>query len=270
MLRQRHWSVRIGGHEVNCRLGSRGRVGLQPRDWICGDWVRGRIEGCYDLEELTVLNLFGGNGFITAQALAGGASVVHVDASEEMLDLARLNAGEKNVEYVRDDVMDYVEDLLRRQRRFDMIILPCPALGHGPKGQLWDREVDLPKLMKYLPRLVTKHCLGVWLSTDGGAITWKAESLGQLFREVLPGCTVEPLQLGVRCRDGRILAGGVAARWFDETEVLQTGSMPLTAGQLEERLDSYMVSLGQRRNLRARLPSFHEKPRILYCDVRQW
>jgi nitric oxide reductase NorD protein len=241
---QREWTVTVNGQACRCRLGTRGRVGLHARDFICGDWVRARIEGCYDLEDLTLLNLFAGNGYITAQALAAGASVVHVDASEEMLSLARANAGDRQVEYLCENVMDYIEDLLRRQRRFDMVVLPCPALGHGPRGQLWDREVDLPKLMKYLPRLITDSCLGVWLSTDSGAITWKAESLGQLFREVLPGCTVEPLSLGVTSEDGRVLPAGVAARWFDETEFLQTGGMPLTAHQLEERLDAHMVSLG--------------------------
>jgi len=240
----REWTAEIDGQTVHCRLGSAGRVGLHVRDRVCGAWLRQRIEGCYDLEEPSVLNLFGGNGFVTAQALAGGASVVHVDASEEMLTLAGINAGQQHVEYVRENVMDYVEDLLRRQRRFDMIVLPCPALGHGPRGQLWDREVDLPKLMRYMPRLVSDNCLGVWLSTDSGAITWRAESLGQLFREVLPGCTVEPLHLGVRSDDGRVLGAGVAARWFDETDFLQTGGMPLTAIQLEERLDAHMVSLG--------------------------
>ncbi|VAW81877.1 hypothetical protein MNBD_GAMMA13-1661, partial [hydrothermal vent metagenome] len=241
---KRDWNVQIAGHSICCRLGSSGRIGLHARDWVCGDWLRRRIEGCYDLEEISVLNLFGGNGFVTAQALVAGASVVHVEASEEMMALARGNAGEKNVEYVRDNVMDYVEGLLRRQRRFDMLILSCPALGHGPKGQLWDREVDLPKLIRYLPRLMTDNCLGIWLSTDGGATTWKAESLGQLFREVLPGCTVEPMHLGIKSRDGRILHAGIAARWFDETEFLQTSGLPLTAGQMEERLDAYMVSLG--------------------------
>ena len=95
-----------------------------------------------------------------------------------------------------------------------------------------------------LPRLVTADCLGVWLSTDSGATTWKAEGLGQLLREALPGCTIEPLQLGVQTRDGRVMPAGVAARWYDETEFLQTGGMPLTAAQLEERLDIHMVSLG--------------------------
>jgi len=240
----REWTVSIGNQQLICRLDDRGRVGLRGREIICAEWVRQCIEGCYDIDDIRVLNLFAGSGYVTAQALQAGASVVHVDASEAMLDLSRANAGGVQVEYVHDDVMDYVEDLLRRQLRFDVVILPIPPIGHGPKGQMWDREVDMAKLVKYLPRLVTKQCLGVWLSTDSGANTWKAEGLGQLLREVLPGCTIEPLHLGVQSKQGRVLSAGVAARWHDETEFLQTGGMPLTAAQLEERLDIHMISLG--------------------------
>jgi len=240
----REWRVTLAGVTVPCRLDTRGRVGLRGRDLPCARWGGERIEGCYDLEDISLLNLFGGNGFTTAQALTAGASVVHVEADADMLALARELAGAQGVDYVQDNVMDYVEDLLRRQQRFDMIVLPAPALGHGPKGQLWDREVDLPRLVKYLPRLITDNCLGIWLSTDGGAITWKAESLGQLLHEVLPGCTIEPLQLGMQTANGRSMPAGIAARWFDETDFLQTGDQPLTAAQLEERLDVHMVSLG--------------------------
>jgi len=240
----RQWTAQLGEVTVVCRLEPQGRVGLRGRDILCGSWIRQRIEGCYDLEELTVLNLFAGNGYVTAQALAAGATVVHVEADGDMLALAQLQAGRQNVEYVQDNVMDFVEALLRRQQRFDVIVLPAPDLGHGPKGQLWDREVDLSRLVKYLPRLVTDDCLGIWLSTDGGAITWKAESLGQLLQEVLPGRTIEPRNLGVVTADGRILPAGVAARWYDETGFLQTGGIALTAAQLEERLDTHMVSLG--------------------------
>jgi len=240
----REWTANVGNQLLVCRLDNRGRVGLRGREIVCAEWVRQCIEGCYDLEDIRVLNLFAGSGYVTAQALQAGASVVHVDASEEMLALSRANAGDAQVEYVHDDVMDYVEDLLRRQQRFDVILLPIPPVGHGPKGQMWDREVDMAKLVKYLPRLVTKQCLGVWLSTDSGATTWKAEGLGQLLREVLPGCIIEPLHLGVQTKDGRVLSAGVAARWHDETEFLQTGGLPLTAAQLEERLDIHMISLG--------------------------
>ena len=238
------WTVNVSGQAVVCRLDPSGRVGLRGRDIPCAQWISQRIEGCYDLEEIRVLNLFGGNGFVSTCALKAGASVIHVDSSKDMLSLAQVNAGHNNIKYVHENVMDYVEDLLRRQLRFDMIILPIPPVGHGPKGQMWDREVDMAKLVKYLPKLITKNCLGVWLSTDSGATTWKAEGLGQLLRAALPGCTVEPLDLGVQTRDGRVLPAGVASRWYDETEFLQTSGLPLTAAQLEERLDIHMVSLG--------------------------
>ncbi len=240
----REWQVTVNGQRVVCRLDERGRVGLRGRELPCAEWVRQRIEGCYDLDDIRVLNLFAGSGYVTAQALQAGASVIHVDASEEMLQLCREQAGELHVEYIHDDVVDYVEDLLRRQLRFDVIILPIPPVGHGPKGQMWDREVDMAKLVRYLPRLVSDSCLGVWLSTDSGANAWKAQGLGQLLAEVLPGCTIEPLHLGVTARDGRVLPAGVAARWYDETEFLQTGGQPLTAVQLEDRLDIHMISMG--------------------------
>ena len=240
----REWQVTVNGQPVVCRLDERGRVGLRGRELPCAEWVRQRIEGCYDIDDIRVLSLFAGNGYVTAQALQAGASVVHVDASEEMLQLCRQQTGEQHVEYVHDDVIDYVEDLLRRQQRFDVIVLPVPPVGHGPKGQMWDREVDMAKLVRYLPRLVSDNCLGVWLSTDSGANTWKAEGLGQLLAEVLPGCTIEPLHLGVTARHGRVLPAGVAARWYDETEFLQTGGQPLTAVQLEDRLDIHMISMG--------------------------
>ncbi len=240
----REWTARVGGQDVVCRLDARGHVGLRGRDIPCAQWIRQRIEGCYDLDDINVLNLFGGNGFVSAQALQAGAGVVHVDASSDMLSLARAQAGTHNIEYVHEDVMDHVEHLLRRQQRFEMVILPIPAIGHGPRGQMWDREVDMAKLVKYLPRLLSKNALGVWLSTDGGAITWKAEGLGQLLREALPGCTIEPLYLGVKTGAGRVLPAGVAARWYDPTEFLQTSGLPLTAGQLEARLDIHMISLG--------------------------
>ena len=241
---QRRWQVEVGGVPVLCQLGRHGRVGVHVRDLVCGHWLRERIEGCYDLDEIRVLNLFGGNGFISAQAVTAGASVVHVEADEEQLALAREQVGEHQIRFVRDDVMDQVEDLLRRQQRFEMIVLPAPPLGHGPKGQLWDREVDMPKLIAYLPRLVSDDCLGIWLSTDAGAIYWKPESLADLLRDALPGRSVEPLRLGLSTADGRLLPAGAAARWFDATEFLQTGTQPLTAAQLEERLDVHMLSAG--------------------------
>ena len=103
----REWHVNLNGQSVVCRLDDHGRVGLRGRDIPCADWVRQRIEGCYDLDDIRVLNLFGGNGYVSACALQAGASVIHVDASATMLSLARANAGDSNIEYVQENVMEH-------------------------------------------------------------------------------------------------------------------------------------------------------------------
>ena len=75
----------------------------------------------------------------------------------------------------------------------------------------------------------------------------------------MPGCTIEPLHLGVLTRDGRMMPAGVAALWHDETGFLQTGDMPLLAAQLEERLDIHMVSLGAAEEPARALAEFSRK-----------
>ena len=61
------------------------------------DWVVANK----DTYNIRVLNLFGGNGYVTASALSGGASVVHVEADSELLELARANAGQQNVAWLQ-------------------------------------------------------------------------------------------------------------------------------------------------------------------------
>ena len=85
---QREWTVVVGSQNVICRLDDHGRVAMHARELPCADWVRQRIEGCYDIDDIRVLNLFAGSGYVTAQALQAGATVVHVDANAALLDHA--------------------------------------------------------------------------------------------------------------------------------------------------------------------------------------
>ena len=97
---------------MTCRLSAGGRVGLHgSRPDLRPTGCAGRIEGCYDLEDIRVLSLFGGNGYIAAQAVQAGATVhTYVEADAELLELARDQAGSHQVQYVHEDVMDHVEE----------------------------------------------------------------------------------------------------------------------------------------------------------------
>ncbi len=233
-----HWVFALDGIPFHCRLDADGRIGLKPEQLLCGRWAQERLAGCYHMDEIRVLHLFAGEGLVTACALNAGATVVHVDADADVLDRAAANVGRDNVEFVQEDGLAYVEAAIRARQRFDLVVVTPPFIGRGPHHRSWDIAVDLAKLAKRLPQLVSDQCRGIWLAIRPGS--WSESSLAQLLRDALPGRKVEALQVGLETADGRRLAAGVAARWYDESADRLLGDarqVPLTAEQIEARLD---------------------------------
>lgn len=212
-----NWTADIDGQLMHCRLGKGGQVGVYPEHVTCWRWVRERLEGCYHIDELRVLNLFAGTGGATKAAIAAGAQVTHVDAQASQLDLAKLNVGKQGARFIKENVMTYVERLLRQGDHFHMIILDPPSFGRGGKNKVWDIRRDFQPLIKYLPRLLTDDARGIWVSLHTQDM--QAQGIADLLNQVLPGQNAKPLQLGTQTADGRVLPAGVAATWFDETDI---------------------------------------------------
>ena len=208
------WVIRLEEQTMHCRLAQGGQVGIYPEHVICWRWVRQRLQGCSHIRDLQVLNLFGGTGGTSVAASMTGASVTHVDAQAAQIELARKNVAQQGVRWIREDVMTFVERAIRRKDQYHMIIMDPPSFGRGPKGRVWDIEVDLDALMKQLPRLIVPNCCGLWLSVHTPA--YSASSLEQMFREVLPGGNVQAISLHIQSQDGRNLSAGVAAIWYDD------------------------------------------------------
>lgn len=208
----RDWAAEIDGQLMHCRLAKGGQVGIYPEHVTCWRWVRERLETCYHIDGLRVLNLFAGTGGASLAAAQAGAGVVHVDAQASQIELARLNLAGHDVKFVRDDVMTYVQRLLRRDDKFHLVIADPPSFGRGGNNKVWDIRCDLQLLIKYLPRLLSHDSRGVWLSLHTRDMT--ARGLAELLGQVLPG-TVQPLQLGVSTAQGATLDSGVAATWVD-------------------------------------------------------
>jgi 23S rRNA (cytosine1962-C5)-methyltransferase len=210
------WRVEMSGQVMHCRLGKGGQVGIYPEHAACWQWVRERLEGCYHIDELRVLNLFAGTGGATLAAVLAGAKVTHVDTQASQLELARLNVGKEGARFIKEDVMTYVERMVRKGERYHMVIMDPPSFGRAGKGKVWDIRCDFQPLVKYLPRLVTPDCRGIWVSLHTQDM--KAEGVADLINQVMPG-KATPLQLGTQTTDGRVLEAGVAATWQDDSEL---------------------------------------------------
>ncbi|MFD1788123.1 class I SAM-dependent methyltransferase [Sphingomonas floccifaciens] len=180
------------------------------------DWMRGRIADAADPE---CLNLFGYTGVGTLALSAAGARMVHVDASKKSVEAARANAAlsgmaDRPVRWLVEDAAKFVAREVRRERRYDGIILDPPKWGRGPNGEVWKLEEHLPALIADCRRLIDADSRFLFLTVY--AVRLSALAIGELVRQHfadLPG-RVECGELGVREESrGLTLPTAIFARW---------------------------------------------------------
>ena len=209
------WQITIADQIMHCRLGKGGQVGVYPEHAACWQWIRERLEGCDYIGDLKVLNLFAGTGGASQAAVLAGAQVTHVDAQASQLELARLNVGEQGARFIKENVMTYVERMIRNGERYHMVIMDPPSFGRAGKGKVWDIRCDFEPLIKSLPQLVTPDCRGIWVSLHTQDM--QAEAVADWVNQVMHG-SAQPLQLGTQTVDGHTLPAGVAAIWQNDNE----------------------------------------------------
>ncbi len=179
-------------------------------------WMRGQLAG---REDAQTLNLFGYTG-VGSLALSQCGPVAHVDASKKSVAQARDNAAlsgmeDRPIRWLVDDAVKFTAREVRRERRYDGIILDPPKFGRGPKGETWRIEEDLPGLIADCRRLLDADSRFLFLTVY--AVRMSSLAIGGLLAEVfanLPG-TVEHGDLAVQedGPDGRLLPTAIFARW---------------------------------------------------------
>ena len=152
-------------------------------------------------------------------AAAAGAEVVHVDSARGTVAWARRNAelsglADASIRWIVEDARRFVERELARGNRYDAVILDPPSYGHGPKGQNWKLERDLPALLgesfsllgdRPLFVLLSCHTPGVTHSIAGQMLEDAAKSAGR-NGQITTG------ELSLQATSGRKLPCGVVAR----------------------------------------------------------
>ena len=166
-----------------------------------------------------LLNLFGYTGVGSQALAAAGASVTHVDASKKSVALARDNAAlagmaEKPIRWIVDDAGKFTAREVRRERRYDAILLDPPKFGRGPGGERWQLEEGLAPLLGDCRQLLDADSRALFLTVY--AVRMSALAIGELLAQLfadLPG-TVECGELAVREEArGLLLPTAIFARW---------------------------------------------------------
>jgi 23S rRNA (cytosine1962-C5)-methyltransferase len=179
-------------------------------------WMRGLVRG---MDAPQAMNLFGYTGVGTLALSAAGAQMVHIDASKKSVAQARDNAAlsgmaEQPIRWIVDDAAKFVAREVRRERRYDGILLDPPKYGRGPEGEIWRLEEDLPGLIADCRKLLDSNSRFLFLTVY--AVRMSALALGNLLSahfNDLPG-KVEFGELAVREEArGLLLPTAIFARW---------------------------------------------------------
>lgn len=220
------WPLEWGGVKFTAQCTPFRHLGFFPDMAPVWEWMRDQLEGKADAN---TLNLFGYTGVGTL-ALSECGPVTHVDASKKSVAQARDNAAlsrmtERPIRWLIDDAAKFTAREVRREKRYDGIILDPPKFGRGPEGEVWRLEEGLPDLVANCRALLDSDSRFLFLTAY--AVRMSSLSLAGLLEEhfsELPG-RIEHGELAVREdtlrevqdeRPARMLPTAIFARWTNK------------------------------------------------------
>ncbi len=163
------WQIKFNDLEFNLKPMSFKHTGVFPEQACNWELVRDIIKNS-GREDVRVLNLFAYTGAATVSALKAGASVVHVDASKGMVQWARENAAssgvaDKPVRWIVDDCMKFVAREIRREKKYDIIIMDPPSYGRGPGGEVWKLENEVYGFIEMCKQVLSDDPLAILVNS---------------------------------------------------------------------------------------------------------
>jgi 23S rRNA (cytosine1962-C5)-methyltransferase len=154
------WNVRYDYKDMylNFRLGmtSFKHVGIFPEQASNWDFIYDSVRSMEN-EKPRVLNLFAYTGGASLAACAAGAEVTHVDSVRQVVTWSRENmeaTGLDGIRWIVEDALKYVQREVKRNKRYEGIILDPPAYGRGPDGEKWVLEECISPLMEACSQLL--------------------------------------------------------------------------------------------------------------------
>ena len=207
------WALARDGVKFTASLTPFRHLGFFPDMAPQWDYMRTRADGA------EVLNLFGYTGVGSLLLSEAGARLVHVDASKKSVEGGRANTAlsgmtDRPIRWIVDDAAKFTAREVRRERRYDGILLDPPKFGRGPEGEMWRLEEHLALLLADCVRLLDGESRFLVLTVY--AVRMSALAIGELLRQLTSelGGTVEVGEMAVR-EDARglLLPTAIFARW---------------------------------------------------------
>lgn len=214
------WQIKYKNLTFNVKPMGFKHTGLFPEQAVNWDWMIKKIKD--SKREINVLNLFAYTGGATIACLSAGAKVCHVDSSKGMTTWAKENVEssglrDRPVRFIIDDVIKFVQREIRRERKYDAIIMDPPSYGRGKNGEVWQFENNISDLVELCTKVLSDDPLFFLINSYTTGISSKVlENLLYLNMKKYKGI-ISSGEIGLPMKDSKlVLPCGIYGRWEKE------------------------------------------------------
>ena len=214
------WQIKYKNLTFNVKPMGFKHTGLFPEQAVNWDWMIKKIKD--SKREINVLNLFAYTGGATVACLSAGAKVCHVDSSKGMTTWAKENVEssglrDRPVRFIIDDVIKFVQREIRRERKYDAIIMDPPSYGRGKNGEVWQFENNISDLVELCTKVLSEDPLFFLINSYTTGISSKVlENLLYLNMKKYKGI-ISSGEIGLPMKDSKlVLPCGIYGRWEKE------------------------------------------------------
>ncbi len=214
---QNEWQIHFDELVLNIKPTSFKHTGVFPEQESNWKWIKEKVKNSGKTAK--VLNLFGYTGGATLAALSAGAEAVHVDGSKATVNWAKENAAasgleKKPVRWLIDDARKFVTREIKREQKYDGIVMDPPSFGRGAKGEVWNIEDDVAPLIEQCFKILSDE--PIFFLINGYAAGYSSRSYYNLLAPLVKkyGGQIEFGELTIEeSKGGRLLPCGIFARW---------------------------------------------------------
>ena len=215
------WQVKYKNLTFNIKPMGFKHTGLFPEQAVNWDWMINKIkQEKKNRKEIKVLNLFAYTGGATVACLSAGASVCHVDSSKGMTTWAKENVVSSGlkaqpVRFIVDDVVKFVNREIRRNNKYDAIIMDPPSYGRGAKGEVWQFENNIYDLVELCTKVLSDNPIFFLINSYTTGISSKV--LENILNLTIPkkyNGYFEAGEIGLPMENSKlVLPCGIYGRW---------------------------------------------------------
>ncbi len=205
----KEWQINYKNCVFNLRLTNFKHIGIFPEQQTNWDFIKNHIQ-----EGNKFLNLFAYTGGASLIANSIGADVFHCDSIKQIISWSKENmenSNQSDIHWVLDDALKFTTREVKREKKYDGIIMDPPAFGLGAKKERWKIETKFPELVQIASQLLSQNG---FLIINTYSPKLKEEEIQTIVREYFSTKKIEINKLSLKTTTGKIVEYGELTRVY--------------------------------------------------------